>query len=169
MVPFYVPCLCLPVFSDVTTSSTPDLMQRLHFSCVSNLDCRDLQSDSENGCMLFHRMCGVIVWVRDGLAPMPSTPSIRFGTLKWMRMHRFSLSIEVRGGFICGYLYLRPLFPECSHDDRGQRPLVSGVARIYTKREDADRRPFLPVPRGGSRGRDPLLVVSNCGIPQNHY
>ena len=33
------------------------------------------------------------------------------------------------------------LFPECSPDDPGQRPLVSGVARIYTKREDADRRP----------------------------
>src|SRR3954466_13638581 len=26
--------------------------------------------------------------------------------------------------------------PECALDDQGQRPLVSGVARIYTKRED---------------------------------
>src|SRR3954467_10281129 len=25
---------------------------------------------------------------------------------------------------------------------------------------------IFPVPRGGSRGRDPLLVVSNCGAPQ---
>ena len=33
------------------------------------------------------------------------------------------------------------LFPECSLDDQGQRPLVSGVARIYTMREDSDRRP----------------------------
>ena len=33
------------------------------------------------------------------------------------------------------------LFPECSLDNHGQRPLVSGVAKIYTKREDADHRP----------------------------
>ena len=26
----------------------------------------------------------------------------------------FTPSTEARGGFICGYLYLRPLFPECS-------------------------------------------------------
>ena len=33
------------------------------------------------------------------------------------------------------------MFPECSLDGHGQRPLVSGVARIYTMREDSDRRP----------------------------
>ena len=36
--------------------------------------------------------------------------------------------------------------PGVFSDDHGQRPLVSGVARIYTKREDADHRLFLPVP-----------------------
>src|SRR3954468_11747315 len=30
-----VPCLCLPVFSDATTSSTPDPMQSRHHSFVS--------------------------------------------------------------------------------------------------------------------------------------
>src|SRR4051812_45172432 len=45
------------------------------------------------------------------------------------------------------------LFPECSLDDHGQRPLVSGVARIYTKREDADRRPSSGTMRRISRAR----------------
>src|SRR3954465_15034610 len=31
---------------------------------------------------------------------MPTTPSIRFCTLKWMRMHRFPLSIGARGGLL---------------------------------------------------------------------
>ena len=33
------------------------------------------------------------------------------------------------------------VYPECSLDEQDQRPFVSGVAKIYTKREDADRRP----------------------------
>src|SRR3954468_15586592 len=45
--PFFVPCLFLPVFSDTTTSSTPDPMQSLHHSFDPNLACRDLQSESE--------------------------------------------------------------------------------------------------------------------------
>src|SRR4051812_13892343 len=47
-------------------------------------------------------------------------------------------STEARGGFTFNFVRC---FPECSLDERDQRPLVSGVARIYTKREDSDRRP----------------------------
>src|SRR4051812_45525094 len=45
------------------------------------------------------------------------------------------------------------LFPECSLDDHGQRPLVSGVARIYTMREDSDRRLLSGTMRRISRAR----------------
>jgi hypothetical protein len=46
------------------------------------------------------------------------------------------LKLEVALPFTSSVVY-----PECSFDERDQRPLVSGVAKIYTKPEDADHRP----------------------------
>src|SRR4051812_8888019 len=80
---------------------------------------------------------------------MPTTHSIRLCTLKWMRMHRFSLPIEVRGGLIGWYLYLRLCFPECSLDDLGRRPLVGGVANFKSEKE-----PLLVVSRGSTRSEE---------------
>ena len=81
-----------------------------------------------------------MVWVRDGLI------TIRL-LLSFALVHRisgssnFTPSTELEVALFVDTSTFDLLFPECSLDDHGQRPLVSGVARIYTKREDADRRP----------------------------
>ena len=73
--------------------------------------------------------------MRDGLAPMPTTHSIRLCTLKWMRMHRFPLSIEARGGFICGYLYLRPFCSRSVLSTITDNDLLLVVSRGSTRSE----------------------------------
>src|SRR3954467_9833341 len=85
---------------------------------------------------------------------MPTTPCIRFCTLKWMRMHRFPpFPSELEVPLFVDTSTFDLLFPECPLDDHGQRPLVSGVARIYTKREDSDRRLLPGTMRRISRAR----------------
>ena len=81
-----------------------------------------------------------MVWVRDGLI------TIRL-LLSFALVHRisgsssFTPSTEARGGLFVDTSTFDLLLPECSRDDHGQRPLVSG-----------DRQENTPGTKGEDRG-----------------